>query len=189
MGRSERGDLFLIDPKHRVISSNSDIMQRPWQNMFCPSEFNDFNINAFNEANHWADPEFFNLYHWDGIFFQTIDNADNFNDIYHRSTDPDEKNRVIEFLLERRPIQIPEDNIWNKNQWDIELEVTLRVKWREISLKRQANYMPSPPPSPPPIGTREPIMGGVQWLDGDIQTFRAPAGTSTEFVQWRSKNN
>ena len=102
MARDREENLYLIDPKHRVMSSNSDIWRRPWLNKFCPSdnfwagpgsEFGEPDI--FNEACHWGNSDFFRLHHWDGIQFRTVDNAENNDDKTGLINNEEERGKIL----------------------------------------------------------------------------------------------
>jgi len=102
MARDREDNLFLIDPKHRVISSNRDIIMRPWLNKFCPSDFfwagqgGVYGMpDIFNEACHWGNDDFFRLHHWDGIQFRTVDNAENNDDKTGLINNEEERGKIL----------------------------------------------------------------------------------------------
>ncbi len=101
MARDNEDNLFLIDPKHRVISSNSDIIVRPWLNKFCPDDgfwappAPGYVPDVCNEACHWGNDDFFRLHHWDGIQFRTVDNAENNNDKTGFIDNEEERHKIL----------------------------------------------------------------------------------------------
>ena len=141
MARDREGNLYLIDPKHRVMSSNSDIWWRPWLNKFCPSDNFWAGLatpaaaagagiaDIFNEACHWGNNDFFRLHHWDGIQFRTVDNAENDQDKTGLINDDESRAKILS-MFRKDPPRWTTTEIFPDEEPPTEEAESVRALWK-----------------------------------------------------------
>ena len=130
IARDIQNNLYLIDPKWKVISVNKDIYYNPWQGYEFKEQKKAITRDRyiFNQTDscEWSNPDFYNDVH---LYFETLNNKDNNDDMNPYQVQVEDAS-IISYML-REGDQTPNNviteyydddwlhngtdrNIWNK---------------------------------------------------------------------------
>ena len=114
IARTGDNNLFLIDPKWAIVSTNKDILSNPWHGKHCPSP-------SYEEACHWGNSNFFKPEK--ELRLSTLDNQDG-TDIYlDASTD---HQFVMNQLKEGLPVDLSQ--LSSSSKWLLKIPTMRRME-------------------------------------------------------------